>query len=241
MDIQFDLETPYYYIFLAVSCLIGRGLNLAYSQFFRGKRLLIGDIAARSIVIISFFFIVLSFADELLVTKFDFDISTATTIMKLSGLFLSMWGEYILDSIINFPNLMTSVYKAICLKLDKEYKEQDNPFNTDNPHKEEHKELLGRMSTAIMAIEECLIEYREKKDKSVILSCYRNIASEYLKICFEYDYIPSSEVESILQSQMKVLEVSYTTLVKRRDQILEEMEANKIDETSIIRGIKETK
>jgi hypothetical protein len=88
-----------------------------------------------------------------------------------------------------------------------------------------------------MAIEECLIEYREKKDKSVILSCYRSIASEYLKICFEYDYIPSSEVESVLQSQMKVLETSYTTLIKRRDQILDEMETNRVDDSDILKRV----
>ena len=78
-QLEFGLGTPYYYIFLAVSCLIGRALSLAYLRFFRGKRLLIGDTTARSLVIVSFFFIVLSFADDLLVTKLDFDIEKNIT------------------------------------------------------------------------------------------------------------------------------------------------------------------
>ena len=225
-QLEFGLGTPYYYIFLAVSCLIGRALSLAYLRFFRGKRLLIGDTTARSLVIVSFFFIVLSFADDLLVTKLDFDIETATSLMRLSGLFLSMWGDYLLETIINFPTLMSSIYKAICIKLDKEYKEEENPFNTDNPHKEEHKELLNKISDTILAIEDCLIEYREKKDDNIILNSYRNIAPDYVKICFEYEYIPSSEVESTLESQMRVLDTAYKIIIDRRDEIITYREQN---------------
>lgn len=221
MTLEFGIGTTYYYIFLAVSCLIGRALCLGYLRFFRGKKVLLyGDALYKSSVIVSFFFIILSFIDNILVIEFDLPTDVATSIIRLLGLLLSMWGDYILETIINFPTFTSTLYKALCMKLDKEYKEEDNPFNTNNPHKEEHKELLTKISKMILDIEECFGTFRREKEDRIIIDCYRAVSPEYIKIRFEYEYIPISDVETTLEKQMSILDNAYGMLVQHKDSIV---------------------
>lgn len=144
---------------------------------------------------------------------------------------LGLWGEQFIDittnvkKLIKFLKWIRSVYK------DEEDQDESDIFESIDP--EHHKELLDKIISLRLKIEDALIEYHESGNDKVIIDCYKETTKEVAMINFEVSEESQDDLEPIVKRKVQELYATNDLLMDARRDILykdkEEKDANNPD------------